>query len=345
MSSLQLVQYILRLIVPALFLCTLFTILRAWTTELADRRQRKLMAAARKTLVVAATTSGTDLAPVRDLPPRVLVRALTQIARSVSGPELGRIRTVADHLGIVRSAERLCTSPFWWRRLYGARVLTQLGTNNEVVPALVFDRNAVVRAQVAVWVAVRQDTGMIENLIELVYDPVAYCRFAAKDALLRLGGPAVSPVAERLRLASGAEARPLLEIAAGIPNGEFVDSARRLCSDPDPRTRAAAADALGAIGGNAAIEELTRLLTDVDPATRTNAARAIGRIEHWPSATQLSALLGDDVWEVRSTAAHSLRMLGAPGELVLRRVAREEGTVASDVAKQALDMAKLEHAS
>jgi hypothetical protein len=74
-------------------------------------------------------------------------------------------------------------------------------------------------------------------------------------------------------------------------------------------------------------------------------ARALGRIEHWPSAPRLGALLSDGVWEVRSAAGLALRALGAPGELVLRRVAREGDGVARDVALQALDLAKAERAS
>ncbi|HUP89265.1 MAG TPA: HEAT repeat domain-containing protein [Longimicrobiales bacterium] len=339
MSSLELVTQLIRFLVPALLVCILATIARAVALSKFQKKHDQLLTEARKTLVVAASTSGTDLRAVRAMPFRVLVKGLIQIARSVTGPELTRVRIAADQLGVVRRAERMCTSVFWWRRLYGARVLTVLGTNNEVVPSLVMDRNALVRAQVAEWVAMRQDSSMIENLIKLVYDPVAYCRYAAKDALLRLGSYAVSPVAERLKLATGEEALPLLEIAAGVPNGEFLESARRLSSDALPATRAAAADTLGAIGGEDAVNELTGLLDDSHWNVRRAAARALGRIEHWPAATRLGAMLDDPVWEVRTAAAGALRALGAPGELMLRRLARESGT-AADVAQQALDLAR-----
>lgn len=342
MSSIRIVQDVLLILVPLLLLCVIGTLARAFLLAYLVRRNEHLAVEARHVLVQVASTPGVDVSAMRKFPFRVNVKALVLMARSVTGPELARVRKAADQLGVVRKAERMCTSWAWWKRLYGARILTVLGSNSEVVPALAHDRHPLVRGQVAEWVATRHDAVRIDTLIGLINDPVAYCRFAAKDALLRVGAPAVPAIAERLKYANGAGAKPLLEVAAGIANPEFLASALRLVRDEDAGTRAAAADVLGAVGGAQSAEHLIDLLNDDVAEVRASAAHALGRIEHWPSAQRLGALLEDPVWEVRTAAASALRMVGAPGELVLRRATHSGDQLASDLAKQALDLAQLE---
>ena len=67
------------------------------------------------------------------------------------------------------------------------------------------------------------------------------------------------------------------------------------------------------------------------------AAAALGILHHWPSAPRVSLLLADDSWQVRRIAAQSLRVMGAPGLLYLRRASRADGP-GRDVAQHVLDL-------
>jgi HEAT repeat protein len=85
----------------------------------------------------------------------------------------------------------------------------------------------------------------------------------------------------------------------------------RLLADPDPDTRAVAAEALGGIGEKA-IDLLTKLLTGQDIRVRRAAAGALGRIEKEAAsaAEPLTKLLTDLDPETRAAAANALGRIG-----------------------------------
>ena len=88
--------------------------------------------------------------PVQDLPrlPRRLRRrVLTDLSRSLRGRHRERIGELASALGVARQAGRWARSPWWWRRLYGAHLLTQLAIDDPILIELLDDRHPAVRCQ------------------------------------------------------------------------------------------------------------------------------------------------------------------------------------------------------
>jgi HEAT repeat protein len=86
------------------------------------------------------------------------------------------------------------------------------------------------------------------------------------------------------------------------------------------------------------VNALTERLDDHEQEVRTEAARALGALGHWPAASRLAAALRDPAWIVRRESALSLRALGAPGLLFLRRALCDKDEFAADMARQALDL-------
>ena len=338
MTSTELLRYLLPIIGGLLILSVIVTLARAayliWHTRVTAQR----LAAARRILVVAVSQDSPKVSSDFDrMPFRVKVRALVDLARGVTGIELRRVRAIAADAGVVREAEGMTRSRFWWRRLYGARILTVLGPDSSRIGALFHDPEPLVRAQAAEWATTRPDTARINSLILLIYDDVAFCRFSATDALLRIGIPAVPALIDRLDQITGIIALPLLDIAAGIGSPAFLGSAVRLSSAYEPEVRARAAGVLGTIGGEQSIHTLMQMLTDHDPSVRAAAAQALGRLEHWKAAPRLAEVIRSDEKLPRRAAAYALRALGAPGELLLRKLAREGDREAANAARQAID--------
>jgi hypothetical protein len=337
-TSIELLRFLLPFIGGLLVLSILVTLGRAvfllWQI---DRTQTQL-AAARRALVLAVSTETNEVDEcVSRLPFRLKVRALVDLARGVTGVELRRVRAIAVELGVVAKAEAMTRSRRWWHRLYGARILTVLGPDSSRIAPLFHDPEALVRAQAAEWATTRPDARRIEALILLVYDDVAFCRFSATDALLRIGTPAVPALIDRLDKISGIIAIPILDIAAGIGSPAFLPSALRLAAGYEAPVRARAAAVLGTIGGEQSIEILLRLINDEEAEVRAAAAQALGRLEHWRAAPRLADVIRKDEMVARRAAAYALRALGAPGELLLRKVIREGDANAANAARQAID--------
>jgi hypothetical protein len=333
---------VLRILLPVigglLLLAVLVTLGRAAYLLWHLAKNQKQLAAARRALVVAVSDDKPALGPeIVQLPFRLQVHALVDLARGVTGIELRRVRAIAAQLGVVAKSERLTRSRRWWHRLYGARILTVLGPDSSRIAPLFHDPEPLVRAQAAEWATTRPDVKRIEALILLVYDDVAFCRFSATDALLRIGTPAVPALIERLDKISGIIALPILDIAAGIGSPAFLPSALRLAEGYEPAVRARAAAVLGTIGGEQSIHTLMKLIADGDVDVRAAAAQALGRLEHWKAAPRLAEVMRTDEQVARRAAAHALRALGAPGELLLRKVMREGDVNAANAARQAID--------
>ena len=338
MTSIELLRFLLPAIGGLLLLAVLATLGRAlYLLRQIDRTQVRL-AAARRALVIAISEESPALTDaIVNLPFRLQVRALVDLARGVTGLDLRRTRAIAARLGVVARAERMTRSRWWWQRLYGARILTVLGPDSSRVAPLFHDPHALVRAQAAEWATTRPDAQRIEALILLVYDDVAFCRFSATDALLRIGAPAIPALIERLDKISGIITLPILDIAAGIGSPAFLPSALRLAEGYEPVVRAHAAAVLGTIGGEQSISTLLKLINDDEPEVRAAAAQALGRLEHWKAAPRLAEVIRTDERVARNAAAYALRAMGAPGELLLRKVIREGDTGAANAARQAMD--------
>ena len=116
MTAHERVLIVLLLLAPLLVLVVAMTIVRAIVLAYLARKWQRDMSAARRLLVRASTSPGMDVQPLRELSVQVQVRALIELGRSVTGPELINVRAAADKLGIPRKAEKMCTSRAWWRR-------------------------------------------------------------------------------------------------------------------------------------------------------------------------------------------------------------------------------------
>lgn len=307
-------------------------------------RQRRLgprRSTARGALYEALDTASAEHAAdalAARLPFDEKVSLLGELAPSLAGGHRELLTRAAGEAGLLARADALCASRSWRRRLRGARLFTLLGGGTSVVPRLFDDPRAEVRAQAAEWAGGHPaEEEVIERLVRLLGDEHTLCRFTVEDALLRLGRPAIAPLAEHLRGADGDAARRALRIGTAIADPRLLEPALERCRDPDAELRAAAAGLLGALGGAPAAQELQTLLADPEAAVRAAAAGALGRLSHWPAASLLAALLADEAWDVRRAAGLALRELGGVGTLLLQRSLEHPDAFARDMAHHVLD--------
>ncbi|MCA1693252.1 MAG: HEAT repeat domain-containing protein [Actinobacteria bacterium] len=272
------------------------------------------------------------------LPLREELAILGALRPSITGAGRDRILAIAVGSGLTRRGERLCVSRFWRRRLRGVRLLTLLGCGETCVPPLLDDGRYLVRAQAVEWAAEHPDPALVNRLVELLGHPEIMAPFTVRDALQRIGRPAVGPLVEHLGRASGSSAREPLRVADDLADPRMLGVAVRLSFDADPGARAGSACLLGALGGVDAVETLGRMLEDPDDAVRAAAARALGRSGQWAKGPDLAGRLRDPAWEVRRAAALALRSFGSPGVLLLRRALKDSDGYARDMARQTLDL-------
>ena len=272
------------------------------------------------------------------LPLREELELLGALRPSVAGAGHDRIRAIAVGSGLASRGERLCVSRLGRRRLRGVRLLTLLGCGETCVPPLLDDRRPLVRAQAVEWAADHPDPALVSRIVSLLGSPEIVAPFTVRDALRRIGRPAVGPLVERLGRATGTAAREPLRVADDLADPLMLEAALRLSSDTDPGARAGAARLLGALGGAGAVETLARQLEDPDEAVRATAARALGHSGHWAKGPALARALRDPAWEVRRAAALALRSFGSPGVLLLRRALKDSDSHARDMARQTLDL-------
>jgi hypothetical protein len=299
------------------------------------------LSAARAGIVAGLVERPDEELPVElldGLPVAAQLRVLGDAGRGITGAQRDRLHELARRAGILDRARRLCGSRRWKRRLRGARIYTLLGGGEEDMPRLLVDRRADVRAEAAGWAAEHPEPGIVARLLELLGDEATLCRFTVKDSLLRIGPAAVEPLAAYLEAASGARAAAGLEVAAALRDPRLLDAALRLFGDEDPLARRRAAELLGALGGERAAATLTAGLLDPVAGVRAAAARGLGQGHHWMAAGELAAALRDSNWEVRRAAGTALRGLGAPGELLLRRVLQDDDRFAGDMARLMLEL-------
>jgi len=305
------------------------------------------LARARQVLA-ALLAEGADAADVAAalprLPLRLRTRLLTDLSRNLRGAQRERLGALARAMGVTALARRWVHSRWWWRRLRGAHLLTQLADDDPVLDRLLNDPHPVVRAEATAWAATHADGPLAQRLIDVLDDESMLCRHTAADALLR-AGPALAPwLAEQLDGERRARLPALLEIAAARPDPRYLPAALRLAGSARPHLRVRATRLLGALGGNAATEALTGRLADDDPAVREAAVVSLGHLRHWPAAPAVARLLRDPSWDVRRASGEALLALGAPGWLLLRRYEHDEDRFAADMAQRVLRTAELQSA-
>lgn len=336
------IPLVVAIVLGALLLLVLGLLLghAAWQVA-RDGRRAQPLAAARHAVVEAIDGRSPPEAAVAALeavPKASRISVLAELAPTLRGLQRERLRSIASSSGVLDAGERWVTARHWSDRLRAARLYTLLGGGVGSVEVLLDDSHWEVRAEAAEWAADHPSEAVVERLLAMLDDPQKLPRFAAKDALTRIGTDAAGWVNRLLAETSGRQAAAALEVAARVVEPDMLPAGLRLSGDPLPETRTRAAVLLGALGGKTAAEALTALLDDPAPETRAAAALALGRLGHWPVASALAERLRDPDWEVRRSAALALRGLGSPGFLLLRRALGRDDPFAADMARQTLDL-------
>ena len=306
-----------------------------------DKRLRRLTMVARESLARLVTRGFVNIEEIqalRELPNDVQVVAFLEISQTVTGTGKERLRFVAQQVGLVDRARKLCESGRWTRRLRGARVLSRMDVPDPLVQKLLADPHPAVRAQAAEWAAAQPSEAVISAMLVLLADPATQARFAVQNALLRMGGVVAGQLAEFLESHSGRAAEAGLRVAESLAEPSFGPLALRHSRADDVDVRVAAAKLLGAVADAAAAERLMELLSDDESLVRAAAAKSLGRMQYWRAGSQLAERLRDSAWRVRKEAGLALRAIGAPGTLFLRRATKSDDRFAADMAHQVLDL-------
>lgn len=308
---------------------------------LRERRLLRLATGARTALAHLITSGAVnvqDIEALRKLPADVQVITFLEMARTLTGTGKDNLRFVAEQVGMLDRARKLCESRLWQRRLRGARILSQMDVADPLILKLLADTHPAIRAQAAEWAAAQPSLPVIAAMLTLLADPATQARFSVQNALLRMGGIIAGPLTGFLETHSGPAAEAGLRVAESVAEPSFGPAALSLSRTEDIGVRVASANLLGAIGDAGAAARLIELLADDDSRVRAAAAHALGRMQHWRAASLLAERLRDPVWRVRRAAGLGLRTLGAPGALFLRRATNGDDRFAADMAQQVLDL-------
>ena len=172
------------------------------------------------------------------LSPRRRVTAIAAVVGSLSGEMAATVLGPTDLSEIRRYGDAWTRSNWWWRRLHGVRTLVQLDEPPETYRSMLTDRRPEVRAEVAGWVARDPNPDDISRLIGMLDTDVNGCRFAAENALRRIGAAAVPALTHYL---SGPAQRAAVALtitsAEGTPT--LLTVATRWSRDSNPANRAA----------------------------------------------------------------------------------------------------------
>jgi len=182
-------------------------------------------------------------------------------------------------------------------------------------------------------------TAGVEALQAAAHDPNADVRASALQALRVLaGGEAVPGLIAALREDPDPSVRwqAAAELEA-LRAPEASSALQATLLDRDALVRAAAVDALGAVGDRAAVLAVVGRLRDGDVVVRRSAARVLGRLGDPTVEPALSRTLRDPDPEVRHRAADSLLVLKPPAaSSALARALRDANPRVRDTAVRAL---------
>jgi HEAT repeat protein len=271
---------------------------------------------------------------------RCIVTVMLDLAPSVSGTSRLMLNALGEEAGVLERARRGVRRRRWSTRLYSARVLTAFGVESDDMCVLLTDRSPEVRAQAAAWVVVTPNQEAVELLIGMLADSDGLCRFAAKDALIRIGLVGSDALTRALVTAGEELTESILEVAAAISDDRFFAPSVALIASSSPSTRALAAKVLARTGNPQAGAALVALLNDPSSEVVLAATAGVGQLAFWPGAVDVEPLLNHESWELRRQAALTLLALGAPGTILLRANAPGEGP-AAQMAVQALQLDSL----
>lgn len=278
-----------------------------------------------------------DVEPLGRLPLYLQIRLLSEVTPNLKGEGRQRLALVGSALGLADHAWTLGRSRQWRKRLRAVRVLSLVDVDPSRMMEFLQDPQPLIREEALDWLADHPSVRTVEALLPFLDDPAPIVRFCAEDGLSRAGRILVDPLLHYLTSCQCGHLEKALRLATSCPDPRFLPQALQHARAEDRDVRASAICLLGAIGGEQAIQILDEALADSALKVRAQAAAALGILHHWRSAARVSLLLADDSWQVRRIAAQSLRVMGPPGLLYLRRASRTDGP-GRDIAQHVLGL-------
>jgi HEAT repeat protein len=271
---------------------------------------------------------------------RYIVGVMLDVAPSVSGSSRVALVDLGYQIGVIDRALSGVNSRRWSTRLHAARVLTAFGIESPDRYRLFNDTSPDVRAQAASWCVAVQNPVGTEHLIGLLGDGDGQCRFAAQDALIRIGLPATDALVEALAVSDDDVEARILEIAAASGDDRYAERARAVLADPFHPNRTRAVAALASTGDPGAGPALVALLDDSSDRVVLAATAGLAKLAYWSGAAAVEPLLSHPSWEIRKQAATTMLALGPPGTVLLRADAPGVGP-AAEMALHALQLQAL----
>ena len=186
-------------------------------------------------------------------------------------------------------------------------------------------------------------------------------RNSAVEALTGIGAGVVPKLTEALESDDVDVRKQVVDTLAGIGDQATCEAVIGALRDPDSNVCAAAADALGVIGGSGVAEALRGTATreDADCLVRLSALRSLARLEVPVAVSELSGLLEDAVLrpaafvllgyvDCKESIAHLLEGIGsgsrssreAAMEALLRIYSRLEGDAAKELSRRLREIAE-----
>jgi HEAT repeat protein len=252
---------------------------------------------------------------------------VTDLMREASPSQKDQLRGALEHAGIVELGERGTRRLSPWRRALACEMLGKIGAHRSVPPLLerLEDRRPEVRIEAVRALGEIGSKEAVPALSEAFLERRVAPTSIVNDALRRIGAEA-GPAFERgitsedpiVRLSSCFG----LSGIAGQYGAVTVRLSQVLASDSDTRVRAAAAAALGIVGGGNAPVELLDASTDPEVHVRRAAVKALGFFDDPTTGKTLVACCEDEDRETAIRAAEALialanRPRAAPEALVL----------------------------
>lgn len=165
---------------------------------------------------------------------------------------------------------------------------------------------------------------LFSALLQAMRDEEQQVRWAAAQALRKIGPPTVPALLQALRDESTRVAQAMVEALGEIGDPEAVPALLEMLRHESTWMRHAAVKALGEIGDPQAAPALLEMLRNRDEYIRREAAKALGKIGDPRAAPALLEMLRNRDEYVRWEAAKALNQIGPPAVSALLEALRDK---------------------
>lgn len=312
MSVIIFVLYVVLAIVTSALIPGAFVILREIIRRRRARRALDKLARARTVIAHLRGESTANLAVTLS---RQFDRPTIEAALEEALNEEVACADVCEHLGLRDTWEKnLRQSRSWNARAHAARMLGKLRSglaSKTLLDALVDPHeDSTVRVAAGQALGAIMDEAVIPHLCRALGDYEESSAPTVAEALVDYGEVAVPSILELL-----SHVRPTARVWAARVLGRIGHSRATspllgALTDPDPKVRAAVAEALGLIADMRATGALlTVVLNDPVPPVRANAAMAVAKIGDKDAVRSIVFALRDSDAEVRCRAAEAIALI------------------------------------